>query len=171
MNKRSWGSYSLAAACALNGIMFGAVKWFYEILPMPMHEILYCTFLGFTVTTAVGARRRELPLYLANTGIGLLWVAGYMGFEAVFLLTSLPDTAAKAAAFGLMSFVIEAVNMLALKRKNICIIPIQFAVVIGVFSQQGKHIACVTAALLIGGAAAFLSREIYAKVSENAKGG
>ena len=162
--------YPLAAACALNGVMFGAVKWFYEMVPMPMHEILYCTFLGFTVTAAVGARRKDVPLYLANTGIGLLWVAGYIGLEAAFLCVPIPDTAGKAAAFGFMSFVIEAANMLFLKQRNMSIIPVQFAAVIGVFSQKGEHIACVTAALLIGEAAALLSRGIYAKASGNTKG-
>lgn len=151
-------------ACALNGLMFGAVKWFYEIISLPMHGVLYCTFLGFTVTFSVGAKREALGAYLGNLIIGLVWVAGYMGVESAVLLLPISALAAKVTAFGLMSFVIEAVNTMVLGKTGFCFVPIQFAVVIGVFSQQGKHMVSVVAALLIGMVAALISKMIYRKV-------
>ncbi|MGN0978592.1 MAG: hypothetical protein ACI4PH_11105 [Faecousia sp.] len=128
-----------------------------------MGILLYCTFLGFTVTFAIGAEKRNLGAYFASVVLGVLWVAGYLGFEAVLLQTPLPDIAAKAIAFGLMSFVIEAMNMLVTKKTPFRFIPLQFAVVIGVFSQQCQHIPYILAALVIGVFAAILSKSIYDK--------
>lgn len=150
-------------ACFLNGVMFGLVKLFYEAAPVPMNALLYCTFLGFTVTFAVGAEAKNLAAYCGSMILGVFWVAGYLGFEAILLWTALPDIATKAIAFGLMSFVIEAMNMLVTKETFCRFIPLQFAVVIGVFSQQCQHIPYILAALAIGMFAALLSKRIYEK--------
>lgn len=48
----------------LNGILLGGVKLFYMLMLEPMNGLLYCTFLGFTVTTAVGANWKKIGYYL-----------------------------------------------------------------------------------------------------------
>jgi hypothetical protein len=153
-------------ACLLNGVMFGLVKFFYEAIPVPMSSLLYCTFLGFTMTFAVGAEAGKLGAYFASIALGILWVAGYLGFEAVLLWSPLPDIVTKAIAFGFMSFVIEAMNMLVTQKTPFRFVPLQFAVVIGVFSQQCQHIPYILAALIIGMVAALLSKHIYARLLE-----
>lgn len=148
-------------ACALNGIMLGAVKLFYELTPIPMANLLYCTFLGFTVTFAVGAEVKKTGRFLGSLAIGLVWAAGYVGVETVFLDFPLPEIAAKALAFGLMSFIIEAGNCMILSKTKFNIVPLQFAVVIGIFSQQCRHIPYILGALLIGMTVAVISKQIY----------
>lgn len=151
-------------ALSLNGIMFGLIKLFYELVPKPMSALLYCTFLGFTVTFAAGARVRETAAYLGSIFIGIVWVMGYIGFEAVFLVLAMPESGVKGLAFGCMSFVIEALNLLIIGKTRFKYVPLQFAVVIGIFSQQCRHIPSVLAALMIGVLAALLSRKIYVEL-------
>lgn len=151
----------LVWACGLNGMLFGLVKLFYEMAPVPMTNLLYGTFLGFTVTTAVGAEWRKGKEYLGSIGVGLVWAAGYVGLEAALLFLPLPEILTKALAFGIMSFLIEAGNQFVLPRTRCHVIPLQFAVVIGIFSQQCRHVPYVLAALLIGVLAALISRQIY----------
>lgn len=160
---------NLNLACLLNGIMFGLIKLFYEIVQAPMSAILYCTFLGFTVTFAVGAQSRKMGAYLGSIVVGVLWVAGYIGFEYLFLLAPIPEIVAKVVAFGFMSFVIEIVNLRVIGKTQFKFVPLQFAVVISVFSQQGEHIAYVLMALIIGVLAALLSKAIYMKLLPTCK--
>ena len=56
----------ILAACGINGLMFGFIKLFYEFTPLPMTMLLYCTFLGFTVTFAVGADTKKFLQYLSQ---------------------------------------------------------------------------------------------------------
>lgn len=148
-------------AFVLNGALLGLIKLFYELVP-PMSGLLYCTFLGFTITTAVGAKAAQTGAYLVSTVLGAAWAAGYVALEQLLLLTALPETASKALAFGLMSFIIEAANGLAFtKVKSTRYVPLQFAVIIAIFSQQCQHVPQVLAALVIGAAAALLSKHIY----------
>ena len=148
-------------ALFLNGVMFGLIKLFYEIVPEPMSVLLYCTFLGFTVTFSVGAQIRELRAYLGSIVIGSIWVAGFAGVENMFLSFMVPLVGAKVIAFGFMSFLIEASNLLGIGKLKLKYIPLQFAVVIGVFSQQCEHIPYVLISLIIGILAALLSKRIY----------
>ena len=154
-------------ACFLNGVMFGLIKLFYESVPAPMNDLLYCTFLGFTVTFAVGGNVKEFGKYLLSSGIGLLWVGGYLVFEAALVGLPFPVHGLKAFSFGLMSFVIEFMNQTFLPETPFRFIPLQFAVVVGIFSQKCEHIPFVLIALLIGFAAAPLSKVIYHYFSEN----
>ena len=154
----------IIAACSVNGVMFGFIKLFYELTPLPMTVLLYCTFLGFTVTFAVGADAKKFLQYMSSILFGIVWVAGFILFEKIFLLTSLPVIASKAIAFGVMSFVIEVANVKYLKDTCFGFIPLQFAVVIGVFSQQCQHIPFILTALVIGIFAALLSKKIYEKM-------
>lgn len=148
-------------ACSLNGIMFGLIKLFYESVPEPMSGLLYCTFLGFTVTFAVGGQAKEFGNYLLSIGMGLIWTGGYLGFEAALIWLPFSADSSKAIAFGLMSFVIEFMNVLLLNKTPFRFIPLQFAVVIGVFSQQCQHIPFVLFALLLGVITALCSKTIY----------
>lgn len=164
-------------ACCLNGILLGVIKLFYELVPEPMSNLLYCTFLGFTVTLAVGAQIRELGDYLGSILMGIIWVMGYVGIESMVLQLLIPfsisppisrsipqsilRSGAKGVAFGFMSFVIEASNLLFIGKTRFRFVPLQFAVVIGVFSQQCRHIPYVLAAILIGVLTALLSKKIY----------
>ncbi|OUQ21865.1 hypothetical protein B5E84_00980 [Lachnoclostridium sp. An14] len=148
-------------ACALNGILFGLIKLFYEIVPAPMAELLYCTFLGFTVTYAVGAEWKKAGHYVCSLAVGLIWVAGYVGLEMVFWQFPLQAAISRAVSFGVVSFVIEGANLFFLPKTKGAVVPLQFAVVIGVFSQKCRHIPYVLTALFIGVAAALISKQIY----------
>ena len=159
INKRK-----IILACALNGLMFGGIKWVYELSPMPMTLLLYCTFLGFTVTSCVGAKAEKAGIYLCNFAIGFLWAMGYMGAEYILLLLPLSIIMAKTAAFGIVSFLIEITNILLPNKNEIWFAPLQFAVIIGIFSQQGNHIPYVVLALVIGMLAALLSKKIYQNI-------
>lgn len=64
-----------------------------------------------------------------------------------------------------MSFVIEISNILLTRDTVFGIIPLQFAVVIGVFSQKGKNIHYVLTALVIGAANAIISKSIYRRLA------
>lgn len=150
-------------ACFLNGIMFGMIKLFYEIVPHPMNGLLYCTFLGFTITFAVGADKKQIKEYFGSIVVGVLWVLGYLGFEFIFLLFPIDTLTAKVLAFGIMSFLIEIINIRILNNTHFRYVPLQFSVVIGVFSQNGENIPYVLIALMIGILAAILSKQIYGR--------
>jgi hypothetical protein len=156
--------YNLAAACVLNGIMFGIAKLFYEVVPVPMHNLLYCSFLGFTVTSATNPEMNSIPKLLASMGAGLVWVGGYILFEYMFLKLPITPMVSKAVAFGLMSFLIEVLNTQYLRKTPFQCIPLQFAVVIAMFSQQCHNIMLVLVALIIGVIMALLSKRIYMRL-------
>lgn len=152
-----------ALAFLLNGIMFGMIKLFYELVSHPMNGLLYCTFLGLTVTFSVGADKRQIRAYFGNLVVGILWLFGYLGFEYIFLLFPLDSLLARVLAFGFMSFLIEILNVRIIGNTHFRYVPLQFAVVIGVFSQNGKNIPYVLIALIIGIFAAILSKQIYGR--------
>ncbi len=149
--------------CLLNGLLFAVLKCFYEVvpMPMPMHDLLYCTFLGITVTGAVGACWRKIPCYLIHFLIGVVWVIGYIGCESFFLCLPLNYVIAKVIAFGLVSAFIEIVNHMVFQKTALRYTALQFSVVIGVFSQRGKNMEYVLAALLAGMLTAVISKFIY----------
>lgn len=149
------------AACIITGIIFGIFKLFYEFAPETMRALLYCTCLGFTVTFASGAKINQFPGYLLSMLTGLLWAAGYVFGEKAFLMTGMPDLPAKVAAFGLVSLCIEMMNSFVLPNTVFRFIPLQFAVIIGVFSQKCDHIPEVFLAILIGAAGAVISKQMY----------
>lgn len=148
-------------ACLLNGLLLGALKWFYEMVPAPMSGLLYCTFLGFTVTAASGSRPERLPHYLASMGTGFAWALGYIGMEKILFLASIPAIAARAIAFGIVSFLIEAANKRLTPGTPAGVITLQFAVIIGIFSQKCQHMGFVLCALFIGVLCALVSAYIY----------
>lgn len=151
------------AACIITGIIFGLFKLFYEFAPETMSTLLYCTCLGFTVTFASGAKIKQFPGYLLSMLTGLLWVAGYVYSEKVFLMTGISELPAKVIAFGLVSFFIEMMNGFVLPNTAFRYVPLQFAVIIGVFSQKCNHIPEVFLAILIGAAGAIISKKMYAR--------
>lgn len=149
-------------ACSLNGLLFGGIKLLYELAGGNFSGLLYCSFLGVTVTLAVGAQWKEVPYYLGSLGFGLVWVGLYLGIEAALLTLPIGETAGKAIAFGLASFVIEAVNLFVLIKSRCKYAPLQFAVIIGCFSQGCRHIPLILLALIIGMTAGLTSKVIYA---------
>ena len=163
MRKSAW------LACALNGFLFGGVKLFYEFCGGSFAELLFCTFLGITVTLAVGAEGRKLPFYLGNLGIGFFWVWLYIETEVLLLQFSLPDIMGKAIAFGLASFVIETVNLLGLSKSRWHYPALQFAVIVGCFSQKCRQMPLVLLALVLGVGIGVISKQIYANCLKHAK--
>lgn len=153
-------------ACVLNGLMLGLVKLFYLLVPEPMNGLLYCTFLGFTVTYAAGASAENIKNGLCSFLTGAVWTIGYVAIEKIFLYTSIPDVSACAIAFGLTSFIIEAMNILVTRDTSFGISALQFAVIIGVFSQKCQHVGYVILAILLGYGTALISKAIYSKLAK-----
>ena len=149
----------------LNGVLLGLVKCFYMLMPAPMNELLYCTFLGFTVTTVCGAQWKKTGHYLGGFGVGILFTEAYIWTEKLFLKGNLPELMECVMAFAVVSFLIEISNILVTRDTPFGMIPLQFAVVIGVFSRKGQDISYVMAALVIGMAVAIVSKSIYLKFS------
>lgn len=156
-------------ACALNGLLFGAIKLFYELIGGMFSTLLYCAFLGITVTLSVGAGRKEALSYLGNLGIGLFWVWLYVEVETIFLIILSNEWIGKAVAFALVSFVIEVANSFLLRKSKWNYPTHQFAVIIGCFSQKCQHVPLVMAGLVLGVVAAIISKAIYARYFKLAK--
>ncbi|MGM9602398.1 MAG: hypothetical protein ACI3W5_12570 [Faecousia sp.] len=147
--------------CILNGVLFGVIKLCFELSGESYSQFLYCSFLGITVTLAAGAKPEELLSYFRNLLIGLIWVGLFLGTEAVCLLLPMPLFFTKALSFGLTSFVIELTNQSVLGARFFQYPSLQFAVIIGCFSQKCSHMSVVFTALTIGICAAILSKLIY----------
>lgn len=157
---------SVLLACVLNGLMLGLVKLFYLLVPEPMSGLLYCTFLGFTVTYAAGVPAENIKNGICSFFMGIIWTIGYVVIEKIFLYTPLSDVASCAIAFGLTSFIIEAMNILVTRDTPSGISALQFAVIIGVFSQKCQHVVYVILAVLLGYGAALISKMIYLKLAK-----
>lgn len=152
-------------ACVLNGVLLGAVKLFYLVVPEPMSGLLYCTFLGFTVTYAAGPSADDGKTGICSFLTGGAWTIGYVVLEKLFLLTPLPAVVSCTLAFGIVSFGIEAANILITRNTPFGISALQFAVIIGVFSQKCQHVVYVILAVVIGYIAALISKAIYQKLA------
>lgn len=152
-------------ACALNGLLLGVIKLFYLLVPEPMNSLIYCTFLGFTVSYAAGHPVENIKNGICSFLTGGIWTIGYVVLEKLFLLTPLPVIGSSALAFAMTSFIIEAANILIIRNTPCGISALQFAIIIGVFSQKCQHIVYVSLAILIGYAAALISKMIYHKLA------
>ncbi|MCD7788977.1 MAG: DUF1097 family protein [Bacteroides thetaiotaomicron] len=152
------------AACSLNGVMYFVLKLLYNLAPEPLNGMMYLVFLGLCVTFAVGAEWKRLPSYLGCIVVGVVWFYGYCEFDALTNGFLFSDAVNSAIGFGFMSFVIEIFNICLLSGTPLGFSPMQFASVIGIFSQGGENIPYVLVSLVVGMMAAMLSKTIYSTI-------
>lgn len=119
----------------VRGIAFALITIVFSAVPF-LDGLLWAVYIGFFLTMAFGADKRQLPNYICSLLAGYVWAFGYMyGYRLLEEYLNMPHVAALATAELVLTFLLIYIHIRLLSGTWFNKIPAVFAAVATVFAS------------------------------------
>lgn len=140
-------------AFALITLLFTTVDFF--------KELLWCIYIGFSLTMAFGAKKGEYKYYVCSLLAGYVWSLAYVFFPSFMEKTfPIPSFAAMTVSELILTFLLLFVHLKFLRNTWLNKIPMVFAEITTVFIGGIDHIALCGLSTFMGISMAVLTEII-----------
>ncbi len=121
----------------VRGIAFALITAVFSAVPF-LDSLLWAVYIGFFLTMAFGADKRQLPNYICSLLAGYVWAFGYMyGYRLLEEYLNMPHIAALATAELVLTFLLIYIHIRLLSGTWLNKLPAVFAAVATVFASGG----------------------------------
>ncbi len=120
---------------SVRGIAFALITLVFTAVPF-LDGFLWAVYIGFFLTMAFGADKKQLPNYICSLLAGYVWAFGYMyGYRLPEEFFNIPHIAALASAELVLTFLLLYIHIRFLSGTWFNKIPAVFAAVATVFAS------------------------------------
>ena len=145
---------------SVRGTAFALITLVFTAVPF-LDDFLWAVYIGFFLTMAFGADKRQLPNYICSLLAGYIWAFGYMyGYRLLEEFLNMPHIAALATAELVLTFLLLYVHIKFLSDTWLNKIPAVFAAVATVFASGGVDNMAICAVSAAAGIAIAVITEI-----------
>ena len=145
---------------SVRGTAFALITLIFTAVPF-LDGFLWAVYIGFFLTMAFGADKRQLPNYICSLLAGYIWAFGYMyGYRLLESLLHMPHIAALAAAELILTFLLLYIHIRFLSGTWFNKIPAVFAAVATIFASGGTDNTVLCALSAVTGIAIAVVTEI-----------
>ncbi len=118
---------------AVRGIAFALITLIFTAVPF-LNGLLWAVYIGFFLTMAFGADKKQLPNYICSLLSGYIWAFGYMyGYILLEDQLHMPHIAALATAELILTFLLIFVHIRFLSNTWFNKVPAVFAAIATIF--------------------------------------
>lgn len=144
----------------VRGIAFALITLLYTVIPV-LQGFLWCIYIGFFLTMAFGAKKKELPNYICSLLAGYIWSFGYVyGHVALESMFGMPTVASLPISELILTFLLIFVHLKFLGKTWLNKVPAVFAAVATVFAAGGIDNIVLCAVSAIAGIAMAIITEV-----------
>ena len=144
----------------VRGIAFALITLLYFLIPVA-NGFLWCTYIGFFLTMAFGARREDLPNYIFSMLAGYVWAIGYVYVPSILeSMFKMPHIAAFTFSELILTFLLIFIHIKYLSKTWFNKVPAVFAAVATIFAAGGLEKTAMCAVSAIAGIAMAIITEV-----------
>lgn len=155
----------ILTASLIYSIPISIVSGIYMVLPSPFNSILWCMYIGFFITNALGPEFSKLPGFIISQIIGWGWALIY-NYAVIFLISSMSLPFAMGVGIFIVTVLLCIIHFGFFYGAKWNFVPMLFPPVASFFAVQSDltMIPYCAASLIIGCVAAIVSMALWKMV-------